>query len=317
MTKKFQDQLSMWLEIKRITRSDLIAQLQLYDYDNFKGLDPITLSRWMNGKTTPPIYKQMLIGRCLGCDMTDFIMNIDVASIKSPNKKAKIVSEFIKLLDYINPTLSYKNSISETKICVDIFDYYQHIELLGDFYKNILPTKSFIEKVYKLENTLIYPTLRIMNDNNELIGHWASVEPIEKLKHIEPLNKLTEKELNEGYLLHVALFQSSRHFFHLISIAICYYFLDPRFKKKRTAYIFLSGYSVYEVTKLVFDAEDFKYYPPAGKNSQSGIYLIKVDILKIASNPLILPLIKERLKCLSSCNDKCNLCNLKSYYSHG
>ncbi|MCF7361918.1 hypothetical protein C1N32_05395 [Vibrio diazotrophicus] len=313
MIKEFKTVLSEWLDKNNLTRSELIAHLQLYDYESFKGLDAITLSRWLNGKTTPHTHKQILVCKGLNEDLIQFIKTIDIGRIKSSSTKSKIVSEFIKLLDYINPTLSYKKVCSKAKTHVDIFDYQQHLDIFGDFYRNIPSIKKLTEDVYSLGDEVTYPCIRIKNNEDEMIGHWVGIEPLEKISSLSSFISLSKEEASEGYLINVAYYQNSQHFFQLISIAICFYLLAPRFRGKRTAYLLLSGYSVYEVTKMAFDAEDVKYYPPVDKKTRLGIYLVKIDITKIIANPIILPLVQEKLNCLEDCKENCNLCNLKSY----
>lgn len=313
MNKPFKTILTEWMFTKSITRNELIAHLQLNNYEDFKGLDAITLSRWLTGKTVPSAHKQLLICKSIEADLVDFVKKINAKNVKCPSRKTKLMSEFIKLLDYINPTLSYKKANSTTKIHVDIFNYNQHQETLGDFYKNIRPINKFTAELYELGNEISYPTIQLLNEHDEMIGHWVAIEPLEKVHNLPSFPLLQPKELDEGYLLNVSFYHDSKHFFYLISLALCYYLLAPKFKNKRIAYIFISGYSVYEVTKLVFDAEDVKYYPPQDKNSRLGIHLVKMDILKIIANPIVLPLIQKRLTCLEQCKHDCQLCNLKNY----
>ncbi|WP_146068397.1 hypothetical protein [Vibrio hyugaensis] len=47
----------------RYSRNELINKLTK-KYDDFKGLDPVTMSRWVNGITTPSIQRQILVAHC-------------------------------------------------------------------------------------------------------------------------------------------------------------------------------------------------------------------------------------------------------------
>lgn len=47
----------------RYSRNELINKLTT-KYDDFKGLDPVTMSRWVNGITTPSIQRQILVAHC-------------------------------------------------------------------------------------------------------------------------------------------------------------------------------------------------------------------------------------------------------------
>ncbi len=313
MSKQFQHLLTEWLDTNNLKRNDFIAKLQIYDFESFKGLDSITLSRWLNGKTTPPTYKQILIAQCLNIDIVDLVKKLDKKNIKSSNKKSKIISEFIRVVDLFNPRMSYRKADKNTRIEIDYFTYEQHMDMLGDFYHNLLPLKSFTGGLYKLGNDMLYPTLRILNEADDIIGHWVGVEPFDKVVNLPSFPTLTKEEIDTGYLLMVGFHQNSKDYFDLISYTMCAYLLSPRSKSTRTVYIFINGHSLYEVSRLAFDAEDVKYYPSEDKDFRLGIHLIKVDILKVIANPILFPLIQERLKCLDSCTSDCTKCNLKSY----
>ncbi len=313
MRKQFQHLLAEWLDINNLSRSDFIAKLQLYDFENFKGLDSITLSRWLNGKTTPPTYKQISIAQCLHIDIVELIKHIDKKDIKSSNKKSKIVSEFIRMVDLLNPRMSYRKADKNTRVKIEYFTYQQHIDMLGDFYHNLLPLKSFTNGLYKLGNDILYPTLRILNEADDIIGHWVGVEPFEEVVNLPSFPNLTKEEIDVGYLLMVGFHQNSKDYFDLLSYTMCAYLLSPRVKKTRTVYIFINGHSLYEVSRLAFDAEDVKFYPSSDKDIRLGIHLIKVDILKVIANPILFPLIQKHLKCLENCTIDCKKCNLKSY----
>lgn len=313
MNNCFSEVLTLWLERHDLTRNEAIAKLQLADYETFEGLDNITISRWINGKSTPPLYKQLLICKCLNESIVEFIKGIDVNSVKFSRKKSKAISMFIRLIDYINPKSVYIKGSLSPRITVDVFNFQQHTDMFGNFYRNIHPLQTFTKQLYSLGDDISYPCIRIINDDGDMLGHWGSVEPLEKVQQLSSFVSLTEKEINEGILAHVASFQDSKHFFYLISIAVCYYLLGDRFKGKRTVYLFLFGYSIYELTKLVFDAEDIKCYPPIEKTSRLSVNLVKVDILKVIANPVVISLVQERLKCLDNCSGSCNLCNVHYY----
>ncbi len=312
MNSSFGETLALWLEKNNLTRNEVIAKLQLADYVTFKGLDNTTISRWINGKSTPPLYKQMLICWHLNENILEFIKRINVDSVKFSTKKSKALSEFIRLLDYVNPKNVYVKGSIYPRITVDILNFQQHTEVFGNFYRNIRPLQTFTKQLYNLGDAVSYPSIRIMNDEGDMLGHWTSIEPLEKVQQLSSFVSLTEKEKNEGILLHVASFQDSKHFFYLIGLAIFFYLLSSRFKGKKTAYLFVFGYSIYELIRLVFNAEDVKYYPPTERTSRLSVYLVKVNVIKVLANPIIASLIQERLKCLDTCHGDCNLCNIIS-----
>ena len=108
---------------------------------------------------------------------------------------------------------------------------------------------------------------------------------------------------------------NSTHFFELVIQAICYYLLSL-YKTKDYVYIFIAGYPILEFAKKVFNAKEVKYYPPTDSSQKVGLYLVKFDIIRSISNPILIPKIKKKLQCLQECDFKdCNLCNLRQFCS--
>ncbi len=308
----FHSLLVEWINNRKLSRRDFIAKLQMYDYRNFSGLDAITLSRWLNGKTTPSMYKQMIIAKCLDVDIIDFVLNVDSKKLKYSNKISDLVANFVKLLDYVNPILSYHKLEINTKIYVENVDFNNHYGELGHFYENVDSLRKFTQDLYSLNNAISYTTLRLLNSDNSLIGHWIGIEPMENLIGLSSFAKLSKKELEEGYLIHIGFFRNSRDLFDSISFACCYYIAQPRLKNKKYAYLLISGFSFYELAKHVFGAEDVRYYPTSDETA-SGVYLVKLDIVKAIVNPVILPSIQKKLGCVVTCDGSCKLCNLKEF----
>ncbi len=79
-----------------IKRGVLIARLNLY-HTEFTNLDGITFSRWINNKTTPSPYKQILIAHYFNDDIISFLKN--EMTIKRESKH--IASNFHKLMNNI------------------------------------------------------------------------------------------------------------------------------------------------------------------------------------------------------------------------
>ncbi|MGI9948054.1 hypothetical protein [Vibrio hyugaensis] len=70
--------------LKQMPRSELMIKLQL-KYDEFAGLDAITLSRWSNGVTKPSLYRQLLIAHCVGC-LDEYFERCDVPKVPKINE---------------------------------------------------------------------------------------------------------------------------------------------------------------------------------------------------------------------------------------
>lgn len=108
MTYCFKDELSRWVYIRGISRKDLIALLQNNYYEEFKGLDSITLSRWFTGKSIPPTYKQLYIAKCLDIDLIEVILRMDLSQVRYSNKHDAVISTLVRALDFSISNLSYR-----------------------------------------------------------------------------------------------------------------------------------------------------------------------------------------------------------------
>ncbi|MUJ27819.1 XRE family transcriptional regulator [Aliivibrio fischeri] len=313
MDYKFNEELKSWSIEKNISRNILISKLQLFSYEEFEGLDSITLSRWFTGKTTPSLYKQFLIAICMDIDIVEFILKIDTSKFKSSSKVLKVASNFIRILDYGLHSLSYKPGINKFSSKIEFDDHVTHMDKFEFFYRNIGSISDYIEDLYSYSRNVNHVSITIRNDNGDILAHWTGIENIEEIDGLSSFISIPEQELNKSSFLNMAYFKNSKQYFELLTMALCYHLLKL-IKKKEFVYVFISGFLVYEFTKHVIGAEDIKYYPPIPDSNDPGVHLVKINIIKAITNPILLPKIKYRLKCLGdSCLKNCSSCNLNEF----
>lgn len=311
----FSSELYAWINKNNISRKDLISALQLADYEEFKGLDNITLSRWLTGKTVPPLYRQFVIAQVLNINLTELILKVDISKLKPTNKLSKVAESLVRMLDFAVTTLSYSKIPDSVSCQIEYQTYEEHIQDFGDFHSNISALDEFFEHLYRFGDTIQYPAIKLLSASKETIGHWTGMAEIEKLASDPYFSFLETTELAESCLLSVGYYKSSKHFFELIVYGLCYYLISLS-KHKRYAYICVAGYPMYELVKLLLSIEDSKYFPPGKHDSKLGVYMLKVDILKALCNPLLLPMIQEKMRCLTKCSSNiCTDCNLKQFFS--
>ncbi|GLR05449.1 hypothetical protein [Vibrio hyugaensis] len=312
MSYNFERELASWLEERGISRKELIAILQQSYYDDFKGLDSITLSRWLTGKVVPPLYKQFLIAKSLEQDLADIIITIDENEQKSPSRYSAVLTNLIKGFDFSLTALSYTR-VSETITSeIKSHTYYEHIELFHDFYDNVSALRGFIDDLYAMKNDIKYNGILLKNSQGEVVGHWAFILDLEKLDNLRSFISIPESELKRSCLVKLGYAMNSTHFFELVVQAICYYLVE-QYKSKDYAYIFIAGYPIFEFAKKIFNAEEVKYYPPTDSTQKIGLYLVKLDIIRSIANPILIPKIKKKLRCLKLCDHvDCNLCSIKN-----
>lgn len=303
----FKEILNEWIKRNNLSRKEFIALLQSKDYSSFQGLDAITLSRWTQGKSTPPLERQFRIAVCLGEDLVEFLLNVEA---KRPSCKALFaLKELERAIDMSMNNLSYLKLKSE-RCEIQTVNYSEYLSQFGDFYHNISAIKCLREALSKNRNRIDYDVVLLKNADGGIVGHWVVLDNLSGLKELDVFSKLTDKELNEGVLLKLAYFNNTNQMFELIVSIVCYYVLLMDKKNKKSAYIHLMSFPILAFAKLVFRAEEIKYYPPL--NDDNGIYLVRIDIAGALTSPLLLPMIKARLKCLTTCDGiKCNRCNLQ------
>ncbi|ABI39304.1 hypothetical protein Shewmr4_2231 [Shewanella sp. MR-4] len=309
MTYKFSTKLESWIEQKEISRKDLIALLQCEYYDIFDGLDLITLSRWINGKSTPPLYKQLYIAKILGVNFVDILKEVDVLEQKSSNKAMTAVNLLSKALDFSISSFSYfklpEHVISEVSEIRS--DEYQNI--FGKFNSNILSLKEFNK--FLSTKDLLYTALLLKNDDGLIVGHWSGIANLLPLNDSPHFIKLDKDEVKKSALVMPGYYTSSKHYFELINLAICYYLLKFS-SEKDYVYFFIADFPpMLSFCKVVFEAKEVKYY--RSSDNKMGMYLMKFNIIKAISNPAVLKDVQKKLQCLFNCDDKCRQCNLNKF----
>lgn len=312
MTLEFKDSLSLWIETKGVSRKELIALLQNNYYEEFKGLDAITLSRWLNGKSTPPLYKQFYIAKCLDVNLKEHIRSLDLSAMKYPTKYDAILYNLTKALDFSLSVLSYRRVPKYVKSEISRDTYNEHLERFGGFYNNISALKNFKRALYDMKSSIDYKSIVLKNEDGEIIGHWSGILDVDKLNGIPSFITIPENEVDRSCLVSLGYYANSEHYFELIVQAICLYLVSYSKTKDFIYFYNVDCRPIIEFCKFIFNAEEMKYYPPLDDKDKMGVYLLKFNIIKSIANPALLKRVQDKLNCLATCVPKnCQLCNLK------
>lgn len=280
--------------------------------EEFYGLDAITLSRWLNGKTIPPLHKQMRIAICLGIDLAEFILDLDLSSASAGNRQKKALHLLEKSLDFSTSSLSYQRIPQVVNCKIEKQSFEEHFSIYRDFHENIPALKDFFKEVYSLKDKINYMQVCLLNHNKEMIGHYCGVEEISKLKDVSIFNNCSKDELSRSCFLSVGYFSNSRHYLKLISYLIAYYCTGV-YKRIDYLYLAVAGYPLYLVTKQFLSIDEWRALPPKD-GSKIGVFIFKIDIVRAICNPQFLPDAQKKLECLSRCHiENCGKCNLLDY----
>ncbi|GAB1120326.1 MAG: hypothetical protein WAqBPW_31220 [Shewanella algae] len=312
MTQGFKDSFPLWIESKGISRKELIALLQNKYYEEFKGLDAITLSRWLNGKSTPPLYKQFYIAKCLDICLKEYISSLDLSEIKYPVRYDSILYKLTKVLDFSLSVLSYRYVPKYVKSEISSDTYNEHIERFGEFYGNVSPLRNFKRALYEMKDSVNYKSIVLKNEDDEVIGHWSGVVDIDRLNGIPSFITIPRNEVDRSCLVSLGYYVNSEHYFELIVQAICLYLMVYSKTKDFVYFYIVDCRPMVEFCRFIFHAKEMKYYPPLDEKDKMGVYLFKFNIIKSIANPTLLKKVQAKLNCLAKCDSQdCKLCNLK------
>ncbi len=312
MTANFKNKLLRHIESKNVTRKELIALLQTQYYDSFKGLDSITLSRWSTGKSTPPLYKQLLVAKCLNINLMDFILGLELSELKIPHKHKAIKRALFKMLDFSLSNFTYINISGGVKSKIKSIDIDEYNKKFKGFYNNISPLSKFNDDIIRNFSKIEYKSIVIKNKNKLVVSHLNVIVDLDSLNGLPSFITIPKEELKQSCLTTVGYFTSSSNYLEIITTALSYYIISHA-SNKEYIYTFVGDVKpLLNFSTLVLNAEVVKYYPPKERGTM-GVYLLKNNLIKLISNPALIKRVKEKLECLSNCNPDCNLCNLRDF----
>ncbi len=311
MSYNFSDELISWLDKKNISRKDLIPALKQYNNAEFRGLDNITLSRWINGKTTPPLYKQFYIAKFLGIDLIDLICRYSAQSLKVTAKMSQALQSLTETLEL--SSLSYNQLEKEPKLTYEKQDFKTYHEIYSGFNHNIIALRDFYEELYTLGDDVTYTSACLKNSNEQIIGHFCGLRDLISLKNIGLFKNIDEEELKRSSLMNVAHFSNKKDYLDLVISTLAYYLLTA-VNDKDYIYVFVPGYARYNIAKHFFNVTEVKSFLSSDK-SRPNIYLLKMEVLKLICNPMLLSAIQKKLNCIKECHTRnCDHCNLRDFY---
>lgn len=130
----FAQYLKQKISSEGISRIKLIDDLVLFN-DDFSQLDPVTLSRWFNNKTTPSIYKQLIICHYFKDNILNYILdNIDTSMSNSFIRIKRNAYQTIAPKYNNNPYISSKKEGIKTHI--EKYSYDDSFKIFNNFYNN-------------------------------------------------------------------------------------------------------------------------------------------------------------------------------------
>lgn len=279
----FSDFLNENIITKKYTRKELIAKLNLF-HEQFKHLDSVTLSRWIKNKTTPSIYKQVLIAYYFHVDILNFIFHVVHSNYKTSKELKRNYNILMNEIESSYTNITYDNGYFNYSIKELFYDEY--IMKFGPFYKKF----KLYSDLLKTNNELY---LCVMKKNKHVIlSHITAVKL--NLNISNNLSHIFKIEVKGDYFVDLCYFDGRESYTTLFSLMLYIFY-----RKKIRKIILLSSQHF-----LNFDLNLAceKIGAPYTDNHRK-IYLLKVDLLQVLSEPFVInllyknkPVIDELLK---------------------
>ncbi|TOE84573.1 hypothetical protein CGJ34_08450 [Vibrio parahaemolyticus] len=258
------------------SKKELLIKLQL-EYEEFYSLEPLTLERWIKGRTVPSLYKQLLIVQLYQC-FPAYLESFQETKISASDNR--IIKQFLARLD--SP---YHQILSSQE---NEYLFHQRGK-----YQELYPyIDSYIEKIGQLRD--ISEQLHDTNVNTELLSiaskDCRNVESFIWMQHgfnIQENNtNFTEHKLEYSAQDCIAVtlthFRSSEHLFLLWGL-FANWVLEhyPKKKKVIIASRGLEGLMLSEALggKLIRSIPDKKH---------GNLYIKEFDFVRLFSRPLII-----------------------------
>ncbi|MHA6607615.1 hypothetical protein [Photobacterium damselae] len=260
------------IENSNLVRSEIIAKLNLY-HEEFFNLDAITLSRWINKKTTPSMYKQLLIAKFFHDDILTFL-STEAVFKDSPkyilDLYEKIINNIEKSYNNVNYFASCQNDPEYLILNINRKEYFEYLKSFYDNYRLYremhYELKADIKKIYIYININGYPLshmlISYMNEEFKcFLTNTFSTNISNKLRHIVNLSYITDYD---SYT-----FMKSLIYFFFI-------------KKDISNFLCIIREEFYELLLNL----NFKQIGKTYIDDKTKIYLLEGDLLKILSNPI-------------------------------
>ncbi|HIF9340629.1 TPA: helix-turn-helix domain-containing protein [Photobacterium damselae] len=273
---EFSSLLKELMSQKGYTAKELIAKLNI-SLKECCNLDSVTLSRWLNNKTTPKVYKQLLIINFFNYSYLDYLANINLDLSES------------KGVDFINKYFSEKNiygffyyieSGTSGNITINEIDDIEN-EYLINFYSNVNKNIN-----YGVNLTKKYKTKLISHHYNIMTSHLLYHHINNDYDYLSIIfNKKIVRNsilINAPYIKRINLFN---HF--------TFYFIED-VVSHNARYIYFLLYDKSQISLL--DALGFELISIVNQKSESNLFLYGIQVEKFLSSPIIINIIKSFYK---------------------
>lgn len=266
-----------------VNSKSIIARLQLFS-NVFEKLDSVTLSRWVNNHTVPSLEKQLLVFQCFETKLYPYLQYASLPSISRTSTKV-YESVFDSLESSYHSILTCHSASTATGTATEKVSWPELRNIVPGFYES---TSSYQHLINETENKWKNDiTLCSFRSGNKVISHLSMSKNIHQLKYIFKGN--LDIDFNkESLFFNIGYYACRNHYNVLIGIFLNY--ICDKHERVKDFYVIVRGVKFLELI------EDFGgRLLSANKESKvvGNVYLIRLNITEILSNPFIFSLLKE------------------------
>ncbi|WP_038876145.1 hypothetical protein [Vibrio jasicida] len=285
---QFNKYISKIIDDNQLTRKDVLRIFHMSGYDDISHVDSITLSRWLNGKTTPNLYKQLIIVSCLSGSVLDFVKSLNIDELKGNQNDENFYSSYVRKVDYAHNSINYIERSQERRTKIESLSSQEILKKFEFFHRNFSSYRSISDN---LELSLAEEgTLISCFESEQIVGHIAYFECSKlKTKKVELSNVLffTPIYYADSVVLREIMVEFFTRYLNQVVDSFCYAVGFTRSGKKLDFHHYFGG------------AENLEFFPPDEEdkisNTDKGLFLVKVDLLKYLSKKVILKEVLEHI----------------------
>lgn len=272
----------------KLTRKQVIEIFHLSGYEELAKVDDITLSRWLNGKSSPNLYKKLLTISCLKGDMPEFIKQVNIKEVQENIKDRDFILSYFRKVDNAHNAINYTARSASRRIELESLTYDEVAERFRVFHQNFSSYDAITRKLkmsFKGKGTLISCL-----EAGQVVGHIAyfqcksvkiGTRKLSNVLYFTPVHYSDSNVLKDLLL---------EFFVHYVkeSIGDFHYSIGlTRSGDKLNFHTYLGN----GVTLEFFPPEESEKI----SESDKGLFLIKVDLIRYLSRKIFIEEVNHRL----------------------
>lgn len=265
--------------LSKHTRKELMSRLAS-KYDDFSGLDPVTLSRWVKGITTPSIQRQILIAYCTNCTEE----YIKYCTLRESSFSLKL--SYQRLLEQFDNSYYSLAREVKTKETHYFSGKQDQAEPINGFYMDKMLFHKKVKDLSDVKIEMFYLSEGGCEKASSFLG--MSSDTSSYLKRLKPRLEYSDLPVNDSIVIFLSFFQDKWDFKELSGLLLSHILLN-HFNKEGIFLIVRGTGSV-----AWFDAIGAKRLCLLERSNRYGnVFIYYITTKKLFGNALVINLVKN------------------------